>query len=189
MTKHSMIIFLAIATLAGSVSFRSSYAQVADATTEPTVADEAGIAIANAESEVEKARVAIESGKQLVAKIPDDSPLMPDVAQVVKAASENWKVAIESLQGAKDSAAKIGTASSESIANDYALLAKVNAGVALSGAKVAQIALTYIDAIANNKTESLDIIRAAMQDALASSSQVQFNYDRVKALIARKYSK
>lgn len=189
MTKHSVIICLAIATLAGSVTLRSSYAQEASEATAVTVADQAGIAIVKAETEVEKARVAIESGKQLIAQIPDDSPLMPDVAQVVQAASENWKIAIESLQGAKDSASKINSASSESIANDYALLAKVNAGVALSGAKVVQIALTYIDAIANEKTESLDVIRTAMQDALASSSQVQFNYDRVKALIAQKYSK
>ena len=114
---------------------------------------------------------------------------MPDVAQVVESASENWKIAVDSLAGAKGNASKIASAANEGIASDYALLAKVNAGVALSGAEVVQIAVTYIDAISSEKTESLDIIRTAMQDALASTSQVQFNYERVKKLIAQKYSK
>lgn len=176
---------LVFAVLASGVTVRSTYAQEA----EVSVADKANIALVTAEQEVEKARAAIEAGKELIAQIPEDSPLMPDVAQVVQAASDNWKIAVDSLKGAKESSSKIATASSEEIANDYALLAKVNAGVALSGAKVVQIAITYIDAIATDKTESLDIIRTAMQDALASSSQVQFNYERVKTLIAQKYSK
>jgi len=69
------------------------------------------------------------------------------------------------------------------------LLATVNAGVALSGAKVVQTGLLFIESAAGNKTESLDIIRMAMQDALAAASQVEFNYERVKTLIAEKYSK
>lgn len=187
MTKHSLSIGLAMAVLAGGVTVHSAYAQ--DEGQATSVSDAAVTAIATAEAEVEKARVAIESGKNLIAQIPEDSPLMPDVAQVIEAASENWKIAIDSLNGAKESASKIADASSESIANDYALLAKVNSGVALSGAKVVQIAITYVEAIAEDRTESLDIIRTAMQDALASSSQVQFNYERVKTLIAQKYSK
>ena len=185
MNKHSLAIGLVFAVLAGGVTVHSTYAQEA----EVSVADEANIALAAAEQEVEKARVAIEKGKELIAQIPEDSPLMPDVAQVVQAASDNWKIATDSLKGAKESAAKITTASSEAIANDYALLAKVNAGVALSGAKVVQIAIVYVEAIATDKSEALDIIRTTMQDALASSSQVQFNYERVKTLIAQKYSK
>lgn len=187
MIKQSLTIGLVFAVLAGGVTVCSVNAQ--EAAPSVSVSDQAQSAIAAAEKEVEKARAAIEAGKVLIAQIPEDSPLMPDVAQVVEAASANWKIAIESLQGSKDSATKIATATNESIASDYALLAKVNAGVALSGAKVVQIALTYVDAIAQNKTESLDIIREAMEDALASSSQVQFNYERVKTLIAQKYSK
>ena len=48
--------------------------------------------------------------------------------------------------------------------------------------------MTYVEAVANDKTESLDIIRSAMQDALASSSQVKLNCDKVKNLISEKYS-
>jgi hypothetical protein len=168
--------------MAGSV-----FAQ--EETASSTLSAKAQTAIEAAEKEVEAARAAIDKGKQLIATIPEDSPLMPDVAQVVQAASDNWKAAVESLQGAKDSAAKIEGASSDSIAADYALLARVNAGVSASGAKVVQIAITYVEAIASNKTESLDVIRTALQDAIASSSQVRFNYDRVKSLIAQKYSK
>jgi len=156
---------------------------------EASVADEAQLAIQAAEKEVEAARASIAKAKEYMAMIPEDSPLMPDVTQVLGAASENWKTAIESLKGSKESASKIATASNDSVANDYALLAKVNAGVALSGAEVVQIGVAYIDAIANNKTEALDVVRTAMQDALAASSQVQFNYERVKSLIAQKYSK
>jgi hypothetical protein len=189
MTKHCLTVGLVVAVLAGSVTVRSTYAQQADSKPALSIADQAQKAIAAAEVQVEKARDAIATGKTLIAQIPANSPLMPDVAQVVEAASANWKIAIDSLAGAKESASKIATAKNPSIANDYALLAKVNAGVALSGAEVVQIAITYVEAIQANKTESLDVIRTALQDALASSSQVQFNYERVKKLIAEKYSK
>lgn len=188
MIRHSFIIGLAVAVLSGA-GVRSVWAQEAAEAPGNSMIAASEAAIADAEAEVEKARAAIEKGKQIIATIPEDSPLMPDVAMVIQAASENWKIAIDSLQGAKDSAAKIATASNDSIANDYALLSKVNAGVAHSGAKVVQISLVYVEAIAQNKTESLEIIRTTLQDALASCSQVQFNYERVKTLIAQKYSK
>ena len=183
MNRNSFLVALAVAVMGASLMVDSAGAQ------ESTLSSAAKATIDAAEMEVNAARAAIEKGKELIALIPEDSPLMPDVAQVVQAASENWKIAVESLQGAIDSASKIEGASNESIAGDYALLSKVNAGVAVSGAKVVQIAITYVEAIATEKTEALDVIRVAMQDALASSSQVRFNYDRVKTLIAQKYSK
>jgi len=189
MSKHCLTVGLVVAVLAGSVTVRSSFAQEAVAAPALTTDEQVQAAIETAEAQVEKARAAIESGKQLIAQIPEDSPLMPDVALVIEAASSNWKIAIDSLKGAKDSASKIVTAKNPSIANDYALLAKVNAGVASSGAEVVQIAITYVEAIQGNKTEALDMIRTSLQDALASASQVQFNYERVKKLIAEKYSK
>ncbi len=146
-------------------------------------------ALTEAENAVDAARAAINRGKELYLMIPEDSPMFTDVAQVLEEASKNWKIAIASLDGAKESASKVTTASSESIANDYALLAKVNAGVALSGAKVVEISIAYVDAIANNKTEALGVIRIAMRDALEVTSQIQANYERIKALIADKYSK
>ncbi len=145
--------------------------------------------IAAAVAAVEEARTAIGNGKQLIAQIPESSELAGEVKQMVVAASENWKVAIAALDGAKESASMIKSASSSELAQDYALLATVNSGVALSGAKVVQTGLLFVDAAANNKTEALDIIRMAMQDSLAAASQVQFNYERVKKLIAEKYSK
>jgi len=187
MIKNSFIVGTAVALLCGT-GVRPAEAQEVKTSSTTGIVEVSQVAITNAEAEVEKARAAIEKGKQLLTLIPEDSPLMPDVAQVIEAASENWKIAVDSLNGAKESASKISTASNTSIADDYALLAKVNAGVALSGAKVVQIALTYIEAIAAEQTESLEIIRTAMQDALASCSQVQFNYERVKSLIAQKYS-
>ncbi len=153
------------------------------------LAEEAKTYVTKAEAAVSDARAAIENGKSALVRIPEDSPLMEDVKQMLESAAENWAVAVESLKGASESAAKVGTASSEAIAKDYALLAKVNAGVAVSGSRVVQISLRYVEAVADNKTESLDIIRASMQDATAAASQVQFNYERVKTLIAEKYSK
>lgn len=153
------------------------------------LAAEADKAVAAAASAVEEARAAIKSGKQFVAMIPDDSALMGEVAEVLKAAKENWVLAVSALEGAKESASKIPSASSPQIAQDYKLLATVNAGVALSGAKVVQTGILFVDAAAHNKGESLDIIRMAMKDSLDAAAQVQFNYERVKSLIAEKYSK
>jgi hypothetical protein len=183
MNRYGFIAGLMVAVLGSGVAGNRAYAQGA------TPAQDTDVAIQAAEAAVEQARAAIQKGKEAIAMIPEDSPLMPDVAQVVQAASENWTIAVDSLKGAKESATKITMAKNDAIAKDYALLAKVNAGVALSGAEVVKIAISYVDAIANNKTEALDIIRPALQDALAASSQVQFNYDRVKSLITAKYSK
>jgi hypothetical protein len=145
--------------------------------------------ISAAQSAVADARASIAKGKELVARIPQDSPYLPEVTQMLQAASANWKVAVNSLKGANESAQKIATASSAALAKDYSILAKVNANVALTGAKVVHIGLAYVEAVATSKTESLDLIKSTMQDALAAASQVQFNYDRVKALISEKYSK
>lgn len=153
------------------------------------VPDDVASKIAAAEEAVSQARAAIASGKELIARIPEDSPYLPEVTQMLQAASANWKVAVESLAGASESAQKIATATSAGLSTDYMLLAKVNADVALSGAKVVQIGLAYVEAVATDKSEALGLIRGAMQDALAASSQVQFNYDKVKSLISEKYSK
>ena len=151
--------------------------------------DEANQSIAAASVAVEDARAAIEKGKQLITQIPADSELLPEVKEILVAAAENWKLAVAALDGAKESAARITTASTQEIAGDYKLLATVNAGVAMSGAKVVQTGLLFVEAVAHDKTESLGIIRMAMQDALAATSQVEFNYERVKTLVAEKYSK
>ncbi len=144
--------------------------------------------IAAAETAVAQAREAIAKGKALIAQIPEDSPYLPEVTQMLQAASSNWKLAVESLNGAVESAEKVSTATSSALSKDYELLAGINADVAVSGAKVVQIGLAYVEAVASDKAEALDLIRDAMQDALAASSQVQFNYDRVKKLISEKYS-
>jgi len=146
-------------------------------------------AVAAAAVAVEEARAAIESGKQFVAMIPADSAIIAEVAETLQAAADNWALAVSALDGAKESASKIPSASSQEIAKDYKLLATVNAGVALSGAKVVQIGVLFVDSAAHGRAESLDIIRMALQDSLVASSQVQFNYERVKSLIAEKYSK
>ena len=150
---------------------------------------EADKSIAAASTAVEEAKAAIENGKIALATIPEDSPVMAEVAEMLKAAKENWALALSALDGAKSSASKIPSASSPEIAPDYKLLTTVNAGVALSGAKVVQTGLLFVDAVANNKAEALDVIRVAMQDSLEAASQVQLNYERVKSFISEKYSK
>lgn len=150
---------------------------------------EADKSIAAAATAVEEARAAIDSGKQMLATIPDDSPAMGEITEMLKSVKENWVLALSALDGAKSSASKIPSASSPEIAQDYKLLTTVNAGVALSGAKVVQTGILFVDAVANEKAEALDVIRVAMMDSLDAASQVQLNYERVKKFIAEKYSK
>lgn len=138
---------------------------------------------------VEEARVAIENGKQFVAMIPEDSAVYGEVLGILKEIKGNWVLAVSALDSAKTSASKISSATSAEIANDYKLLATVNASVAMSGAKVVQTGILFMDAAAHDRSESLGIIRKAMQDSLASAEQVRFYYERVKNLIAEKYSK
>ena len=145
--------------------------------------------ISAADATVAEARSAIENAKQLLSTIPADSALMGEVTEVLTEVKNHWALALEALDGAKESASKIPAASSTEIAGDYKLLATVNAGVALSGAEVVKTGVAFVEAVAANKVEALDIIRVAMQDALAASTQVEFNYERVKSLITKKYSK
>jgi hypothetical protein len=150
---------------------------------------EANRSIEAAASAVEEAKAAIQNGKQFVAMIPQDSEVMEEVVQMLKDVKASWVLAVAALDGAKASASKISSASSPEIAQDYKLLASVNAGVALSGAEVVKTGITFVHAAANGKSESLEIIRTAMQDSLEAAAQVQYNYERVKTLIAEKYSK
>lgn len=173
---------LMVALLVFSGSVRESLAQ-------SVLSDDTLASVATAEAAIADAKTSIKKGKELVALIPDDSPLLPEVGQMLRKVSMNWKLAVESIEGANESASKIASTKSEELAADYALLAKVNSAVAGSGANVVQIGMAYVEAVANNKTESLDIIRSAMQDALAASSQVKSNCDKVKNLISEKYSK
>lgn len=171
------LMFAGVANMARADESVSQMAQVADQS------------IAVAQVAIDEAKAAIEKAKQLVAIIPADSPHMGEVTEILASASENWTTAVAALDGAKQSAARITSASSADIAKDYKLLATVNSRVAFSGARVVQTGLFFIDSVASNRSESLDLIRLALQDAVAATSQVQFNYDRVKELIAKKYSK
>ena len=173
---------LIVALLMFSGSARDGFAQ-------SVLADEVLASVATAESVVADAKASIKRGKELVSLIPEDSPLLPEVGQMLKQVSANWKLAVESIEGANLSAAKIASTTSDELAADYALLAKVNSTVAVSGANVVQIGMAYVEAVADNKTESLEIIRVAMKDAIAASSQVKLNCDKVKSLISQKYSK
>ena len=185
MNRHKCITLMVAAGVALGMG-GTAYAQ-ADAAGQ--LLEKTNQSIAVAAAAVEEARVAIANGKKLIELIPADSASVGEVQQMLVAASKNWQVAISALNGAKQSAAKIASASNDEFAEDYALLAKVNAGVALSGAEVVKTGLLFVDAVANNKTEALDIIRMAMQDSLAAASQVQFNYERIKTIILDKYSK
>jgi len=178
MNRQRWVVALVVGVLAVSGSLDRVIAQSAT-----------GVAgkIAAAEKSVDKARAAIAKGKELVSQIPEDSPYMPAVTDMLQKASANWKVAVESLKGASESAAKITGSTSIALTADYGLLAKVNADVANSGAQVVQIALAYVEAVATNKTEALDLIQGAMKDAVAASTQVQLHYEKVKSLIADKY--
>jgi len=180
MNRKCFVAVLAVALVGSSVMVNAAYGA--------GMVEQAAAAINDAEMSIQDARSAIERGKSLVSLIPQDSPLFADVAQTLERTMKNWKMAISSLEGAKESLAKVSSAPSAEVANDYALLARVNAGVAQSGAKVVQISISYIDAIANDKTEAVGLIRVAMRDALNASERIQGNYERVKGLIAEKYA-
>lgn len=153
------------------------------------LAEDAGMAVESAAVAVEEARVSIEGAKALVARIPEDSPLLGEVEGVLLKANKSWKKALSALEGARESMAKIDGASSDEVARDFKLLATVNSSVAYSGAKVVQTSIHFVESVANNKTEALGVIKLAMEDSLAASSQVEANYKRMKDLIAKKYSK
>jgi hypothetical protein len=177
MNRQSFAIMSAMIALTVGCFGVTSYAETA-ANTQDAV-DFASIA-------VNEARASIENGKQLVVQIPADSEFTYEVKEILLAASVNWTIAGEALEGAKESVAQVGSSSSPEVVDRYQLLAKVNAYVASSGANVVKIGLLFVEAVAGNKTESLDLIRLSMQDAVAASSQVQFNYDRVKSYMVAK---
>ncbi len=181
MSKHSLIIMLI-------VGFLSLHGTVNRALARSPI--DGGIAgrIADAQAAVDQARSMIEEGKDLVTQIPEDSPYFPEAAQMLQSAFLNWESALVSLKGASESAQKITTAGSDALSQDYALLAKVNADVAVSGAMVVQIGLAYVEALASNKTEALGLIGNRMEDALEATSQVHYYYGIIMKRFSEKYS-
>jgi hypothetical protein len=145
----------------------------------------ANASIAAASVAVDEVRSVIETGKQQLAQIPASSELYGEITQMTAEALKNWKIATAALVTAKENAAKISTAPSSALAKEYAVLATINSNIALSGAKVVQTSLIFIDAVANNKTEVFDIIRRAVEDSLVAATKVQTNYERMKAFIAK----
>jgi len=145
----------------------------------------ANASIAAASVAVDEVRSAIEIGKQQLAKIPTSSDLYGEITQMTAESLKNWKIATAALEAAKANAAKISKAPSSALAKEYALLAIGDSNVALSGAKVVQTSLIFIDAVANNKTEVFDIIRRAVEDSLVAATKVQTNCGRMKAFIAK----
>ena len=181
MNRHSYLSVVAVAVFGLGFATNTVCAQGT------TLADEVSSSIATAEAAVTEARLAIEAGKKQMALISQDSPMIGEITEVLTIISESWATTVSALDGAKASATRMADASKESTVADFALLSKVNARVALSGASVVRIGLSYIDAIAENKTESLAIVHSAMQDAVTSFAQVQVNYERVKSFIVKKY--
>jgi hypothetical protein len=152
------------------------------------VGEEVSGRIDDAQAAIDRAADMIENGKDLITLIPDDSPYFSESAQMLQSAFSNWEAAVESLRGASESAQKISTAGSDALSRDYALLARVNADMAISGAMVVQIGLTYVEALASNKTEALGLIGSRMEDALEASSQVRYHYGKIKKRFSEKYS-
>lgn len=181
MNRHRCVVAVLMGVL---IAFTAIPRVVADM----TPADEAMVAIRSAESAISDARVAIEKGKDLVMLIPEDSPFLPEVSQMLQTASANWKNALSALKAAKQCSERLASPASASLTHEYALLAKSNAAVALCGAKIVQIGLAYVEAVAYNKTESLDVIKGAMDNALSATSQANLHYGKVKELIAEKHS-
>ena len=138
---------------------------------------------------VEEARVSIEKGKALLEKIPADSEYSEEVTAVISAISKHWNTSVDALASAEKITPRILKTKNEGLAGDYKLLTSLSSGVALSGARVVQTGILFVDAVANNKTEALGIIRKVLADALATSDEVDQNYDRTKKLIMQKYSK
>ncbi len=138
---------------------------------------------------VDEARQAIAEGKDLVSRIPEDSPYLEDVYGVLKSSASSWKSAVEALKGARESQGKVAGASSDALASDYGMLAKACADAASSGANVVKVGLAYVEAVALGKTESLGLLKEVMQDVLADSDQTQYYYTKVRGLIGEKYSK
>lgn len=179
MKKHGLIVFATMASVVLGGLFVAPGTMAGTAEGMWTSED----ALSLASDAVDQARNAIAAGQQQVVKIPEDSPFDYEIREKLAAAADNWSIAVKALGGAQTSASKIGSATSQEVADSYDLLAKVNSCVALSGANVVRTGLLFVDAVALNKSEALDFIRISMRDALLSSDLVQFNYERVKTYL------
>ena len=185
MNRHNCVVLMAVVGLV--VGGNLSVARAGEAS--DSVVDNATVAFAAAEVAVEEARASIAKGQQLIKQVPKGSEFEAEIKQVIMVASENWNLAVSAIGNAKESLSLLGNASDPEITKDYALLATVNSGLALSSAKAVQTGLLFLEAAAENKTESLNIIRGAVHDAATTVAQVQMGAERVKKQISKKYSK
>ena len=144
--------------------------------------------IAKAEQAVNEARQAIKVGREQSEnlQLPEDSPYNADVVAAIHAGGENWKLALAALENAKKCEALL--ASSSDGAADLEALARVNAHLAVSHANAVKVSLSFVNALALGKTESLGVLKGAMADASAVSLQLQKNHDELEKVISKKYA-
>jgi hypothetical protein len=181
MKREKCIALLVMCGLAANLSFAGKKAA------DPSV--EASKAVARAEQAVAQTKAAIEASKALVGGVSGNAALMAEVKEMLRATTDDWEMAIAALDQAKKNAERVASSKDEVMAKDYARLTKLNAGIAISGAKVVSTGLYFVEAAASGKVESLDVIRGAMSAARVSAESVRVSSERTIGLIEAKYSK
>ncbi|MCF7848843.1 MAG: hypothetical protein K9M45_08345 [Kiritimatiellales bacterium] len=150
------------------------------------LAAEANNAVAIAQTAVDDARDSIQGGKDMVTKLKGNPALINEVKKVLVDASKSWAEALKALESAKATAAKVAGAPDLNKAKNLKMMTQVDASVAEANAKVVRTGLYFVEAAAANRTQSLPVIRDAMQDADAAAAQVKFNREQVRNILAGK---
>lgn len=141
----------------------------------------------SASQAIERARNAIAKAEAVVSLIPETSPDLDYVVQLLNTTSEDWNTALNSYNESKMCAAKIRETSNESLKEDYKALLDVCKQLTQTHANAVIISTSYVRVLAQNRLDQLDTIQNSIDEIAQVKQLVLDNADYTKKAITAKY--
>lgn len=141
----------------------------------------------SASQTIERARNAIAKAEAVVSLIPETSPELDYVVQLLNETSKDWNTALNSFNEAKMCAVKISETSNESLKEDYKVLLDVCKQLTQTHANAVIISTSYVRVLAHERLDQLDTIQSSIDEIAQVKQLVLDNANYTKKAITAKY--
>ena len=141
----------------------------------------------SASQTIERARNAIAKAEAVVSLIPETSPELDYVVQLLNETSKDWNTALNSFNEAKMCAVKISETSNESLKEDYKVLLDVCKQLTQTHANAVIISTSYVRVLAHERLDQLDTIQSSIDEIAQVKKLVLDNANYTKKVITAKY--
>ena len=105
-----------------------------------------------------------QKAEAVVSLIPETSPELDYVVQLLNETSKDWNTALNSFNEAKMCAVKISDTSNESLKEDYKVLLDVCKQLTQTHANAVIISTSYVRVLAHERLDQLDTIQSSIDE-------------------------